>query len=100
MAHTVVSYPHIYLYLKGGPTMERATDTFLAKDEAGNKYTIVVYTSGKRSGTAGNLTDTSAEVPVLRLRDGRDVTPVSGRKGFYRVAPDNLILRSEDANAT
>jgi hypothetical protein len=80
--------------------MERATDTFLAKDEAGNKYTIVVFTSGKRSGTPGNPADTSAETPVLRLRDGRDVTPISGKKGVYRVAPDNLILWSEDANAT
>jgi len=79
--------------------MERATDTFLAKDEAGNKYTIVVYTSAKRSGTAANPADTSPEIPVLRLRDGRGVAPVSGRKGFYRVAPDNLILRSDDANA-
>lgn len=80
--------------------MERATDTFLAKDEAGNKYTIVVYTSAKRSGTAASPAETVVEIPVLRLRDGRSVTPVNGRKGFYRVTPDNLILRSDDANAS
>ncbi len=77
--------------------MRRKMGQFIATDENGRRYTILIYTNVAKAGTLENPSMEVEGMEELKTFEGMAVNRLE--KGKYQIAQTGIIIRSDSPNA-
>jgi hypothetical protein len=77
--------------------MRRKTGQFIATDENGRRYTILIFTNVIKAGTLENPSMEEEGMEELKTFEGMAVTRLE--KGKYQIAQSGIIIQSDSKDA-
>jgi hypothetical protein len=77
--------------------MRRKIGQFIATDENGRRYTILIFTNVVKAGTLENPSMEVEEMEELKTFEGMAVNRLE--KGKYQIAQTGIIIQSDSPNA-
>jgi hypothetical protein len=77
--------------------MRRKIGQFIATDENGRRYTILIFTNVVKAGTLENPSMEVEGMEELKTFEGMAVNRLE--KGKYQIAQTGIIVRSDSPNA-
>ncbi len=77
--------------------MKRKTGQFIAEDEKGRRYTILILTNVRKAGTVENPGEEIEETTELKTFEGMAVDRLE--KGKYRIMPTGTVVLSASSDA-
>ncbi len=78
--------------------MKRKTGQFIAEDEKGCRYTILILTNVVRAGTVENPGEEIEEKTELKTFEGMAVDRLE--QGKYRIVPTGTVVQSASRDAS
>ena len=77
--------------------MKRKIGQFIATDEKGRRYTILIYTNVMKAGTFENPSGEVEGMNELKTFEGMAVNRLE--KGKYQIVPTGIIVQSDSPDA-
>ncbi len=77
--------------------MKRKTGQFIAEDEKGRRYTILILTNVVKAGTVENPGERVEETTELKTFEGMPVSRLE--KGKYQIIQTGTVVRSDSPDA-